>query len=37
MLNMLIGRSGTGKTTALYRELKERAAKAEPLFLVIFS
>ena len=28
MLNMLIGRSGTGKTTALYRELKERAAKA---------
>lgn len=35
MLKMTVGRSGSGKTTALYTELKERAADAAPLFLLV--
>ena len=35
MLKLVIGRSGSGKTTALYNELKERAAESAPLFLLV--
>lgn len=35
MLQLITGRSGSGKTTAIYRELKERASRSEPLFLLV--
>ena len=35
MLRFVIGRSGSGKTTALYHELSECAAQAAPLFLLV--